>query len=55
MVDRKVPPNKIAFASVARGQLYYCINHESLNRLDDFYEEPYEEALRIVNAEKGHF
>lgn len=51
----KVPRNKIASAFMAKGILFYNINHESLNKLDDFYEEPYEEALRIVNAERGRF
>ena len=45
-------PPFIAYVSIIRGSIYYCVhNPEKITKLENFYVEPYEEAVRIVNGQ----
>lgn len=45
----RVPNEYIAYIATIKGTVYYDTHHN--NDFRDFHKEPYEEALRIVNAE----
>lgn len=54
ILDKKSLTNfvgKIALVSYAKGNIYYCTSNPATGQLEDFHEERYEEALRIVREE----
>jgi hypothetical protein len=45
--------NKIAYVFIAEKNIFYTICKSGTEDLEDFFQEPYEEALRIVQQENA--
>ena len=46
-----IKPPYIAYVTLIKGIIYYTCDYNPLGALTDLYEEPYEEAVKIINGE----
>jgi hypothetical protein len=52
--DFLYPSENVAHVFTVKGILYYSTYNPEEGLLEDLYEEPYEEALKIVRSQKKH-